>query len=207
MDDFNKVLKQHERYIRVLANSYGQNDSDIIKDLIQEGEIGLFEAYKLFKPELGNKLISFAIHYIRGRQMNYLTEYGRTIRLPSNKVKQEKEGKFQSTTTTISIDTVSYFENQGDTATLKDLLASDDTAYPIDNSILYIALNQSKLTDREKDIILMHFGLEPYDKKHLFNEIGIKYDLSRERIRQIFEKGMDKLRNNKDFTRVAKEFL
>ncbi len=49
------------------------------------------------------------------------------------------------------------------------------------------------LDDKEKDVISLFFGLES-DEAYTLEEIGEKYDLSRERVRQIKEKALKKLR-------------
>lgn len=49
------------------------------------------------------------------------------------------------------------------------------------------------LDDKEKDVITLFFGLEA-DQACTLEEIGEKYDLSRERVRQIKEKALKKLR-------------
>ena len=52
------------------------------------------------------------------------------------------------------------------------------------------------LNSRESDVMKRYFGLNGY-KKHTFEGIAQTYDLSRERIRQIFLKALRKLRNPK----------
>lgn len=214
METFDEILDKYKRYVEVLANSYGQLDYEVVKDIEQEGLIGLWEAYQKFDSTLGVPFLGYAKMYIRGRQLDYLTNNARTIRLPANIVKTLKKGNFLITTDTISIDQESsyntnYFSGSknSDTGTLKDFLISDDIQVPNDNSVLYTAFNEAKLKDKAKDIILMYFGLEPYEKKHYFSEIGIKYNVSRESIRQIFEKSMKKLRKDEKFIRVARELL
>jgi RNA polymerase primary sigma factor len=49
------------------------------------------------------------------------------------------------------------------------------------------------LDEKEKDVISLFFGLES-DEAYTLEEIGEKYDLSRERVRQIKEKALKKLR-------------
>ena len=53
----------------------------------------------------------------------------------------------------------------------------------------------SKLNDREKDVVMLFFGI---GKKHglTLEEIGSKFDLTRERVRQIKEKAIRRLRHN-----------
>tara|TARA_Y100001951_G_scaffold103709_1_gene113183 strand:+ start:2599 stop:3276 length:678 start_codon:yes stop_codon:yes gene_type:complete len=50
------------------------------------------------------------------------------------------------------------------------------------------------LKDREKDIIELHFGINK-DRAYSMKEISEQYKLTRERVRQIFEKGMRRLRH------------
>jgi RNA polymerase primary sigma factor len=51
----------------------------------------------------------------------------------------------------------------------------------------------SSLTDREEDILRMRFGIG-YDESYTLDEIGNRYSLTRERIRQIERRALKKLR-------------
>ena len=63
----------------------------------------------------------------------------------------------------------------------------------------------SELTLREKEIIKLRFGIgKQYD--HTLEEIGGEFNLSRERIRQILEEGLNKLHQSASST-ILKEFL
>ena len=61
------------------------------------------------------------------------------------------------------------------------------------------------LNDREKKIIKMRFGLDG-DRPHTLEEVGAEFAVTRERIRQIEAKALNKLRKNKD-TRKLYEYL
>ncbi|HLS54052.1 MAG TPA: sigma factor-like helix-turn-helix DNA-binding protein, partial [Tissierellaceae bacterium] len=50
------------------------------------------------------------------------------------------------------------------------------------------------LMPREQSILEMRYGLNGYEP-HTLEEIGLKYDLTRERIRQIQERALRKLRH------------
>lgn len=52
------------------------------------------------------------------------------------------------------------------------------------------------LNEREVDVINMRFGIYPYDREHPSVEIAKKYKVSKERIRQIFDRAMTKMRTN-----------
>jgi RNA polymerase primary sigma factor len=53
----------------------------------------------------------------------------------------------------------------------------------------------STLSPREKKVIQMRFGLEPYKKPMTLEEVGLEFDVTRERIRQIESKAIRKLRH------------
>ena len=62
-----------------------------------------------------------------------------------------------------------------------------------------------KLTDREKDVLKMRFGID-YEDAHKLEQIAEKYSLSRERIRQIERIALQKLGDSKE-AEILKEFL
>jgi len=57
-----------------------------------------------------------------------------------------------------------------------------------------MALSLSQLKDREKEVLEMHFGLNGYNPKGL-EEIALEFGLKRERVRQIKEKAIRRLRH------------
>ena len=65
------------------------------------------------------------------------------------------------------------------------------------------SLNQ--LTDRERDVLKMRFGID-YEEEHKLEQIAHKYDLSRERIRQIETIALKKIADSKEGL-ILKEFL
>jgi RNA polymerase primary sigma factor len=89
--------------------------------------------------------------------------------------------------------------NDEDEATLGDLIADEDEVSPIEDihqeqvsKTIHEVL--STLEAREADVIMRRFGLNNY-KAQTLEDIGRDYGLSKERIRQIEEKAMRKLRN------------
>lgn len=55
--------------------------------------------------------------------------------------------------------------------------------------------------DREQKILLMYYGVD-YSRAYTLNEIGEELDLTRERIRQIKEHVLDKLREKHDTVKL-----
>ena len=89
---------------------------------------------------------------------------------------------------------------QGEESSLLDVLENTAEEGP-DSELMNESLRQeirqllATLTEREADVILLYFGL---NGKHpmTLEEIGAYFQLTRERVRQIKEKGIKKLRNS-----------
>ena len=91
-----------------------------------------------------------------------------------------------------------------------DVLKSDESSTP-ESQLLYESLKKeidraiSTLTPREADVIRLYFGL---NSKHpmTLEEIGEKFDLTRERVRQIKEKAIRRLKHTSR-SKILKTYL
>lgn len=90
---------------------------------------------------------------------------------------------------------------EGEDNTLLDIMASDDTSTTTDSRLnheslcLEIDRVLSQLCDRERDIVRMSFGIGCPEMS--LEEIGHKFNLTRERVRQIREKAIRHLRGHR----------
>jgi len=97
----------------------------------------------------------------------------------------------------ISMDAPIHEEDSGNN--LYDILLNEESLSP-DKGLIYNSLCKeiertlSTLTEREADVIRYYFGLSGY-KQHTLEEIGEEFGLTRERVRQIKEKTIKKMRN------------
>jgi len=88
---------------------------------------------------------------------------------------------------------------QGEENSLLDVL-EDDTEEKPDDELMHDSLRKeirrslSTLTEREADVVALYFGLNGQHPMTL-EEIGAQFKLTRERVRQIKEKGIKKLRH------------
>lgn len=102
-------------------------------------------------------------------------------------------------------------KSEGDEAELQDFI-EDITAVPLDEQALNTVLSsdmemllQKSLTSKERRVITLLYGLED-NKPRTLAEIGKLEGLTRERVRQINEKALIKLRHPRN-TRRVKDFL
>ena len=98
---------------------------------------------------------------------------------------------------------------EGEDNTLLDVLTNDDSPNT-DRSLVNESLSQEidralkTLTEREQAIIKMCFGIG--QQEMTLEEIGLKFGLTRERVRQIKEKTIKKLRKETN-NKLLKSFL
>ena len=93
---------------------------------------------------------------------------------------------------------------------LGDFIPDDDAPAPADAASLMLLKEQlndvlSTLTDREAKVLKLRFGLED-GRSRTLEEVGKEFDVTRERIRQIEEKALRKLRHPSRSKKV-KDFL
>jgi RNA polymerase primary sigma factor len=79
-----RLVEANLRFVVKIAKEYLGMGLPL-PDLINEGNIGLMEAAKRFKPEKGFKFISYAVYWIRHFIRQALEKQARLIRLPANK--------------------------------------------------------------------------------------------------------------------------
>ena len=99
---------------------------------------------------------------------------------------------------------------EGEDYSLYDLVKSGESPNP-DNQLMHESLNieieraLETLTPRESDVIRLNFGLGNQPAMTL-DEIGRTFDLTRERVRQIREKGIRRLRQTSK-SKILKTYL
>lgn len=104
---------------------------------------------------------------------------------------------------TVSIDTMIGFSEDSDTQ-MVETIEDDQTPMPIDaasNQILrshLMKIVEDCLEPREKKVIMLRFGLDGTNVTHTLEEIGEVFKVTRERVRQIEEVALNKIRQHTD---------
>jgi RNA polymerase primary sigma factor len=202
-----ELLEGNLRFVITVSKQY-QNQGLDLPDLIAEGNYGLMKAIENFDWSKRLRFISYAVWWIRQSILQSLNENARTIRLPVNVVQElhraKKEldaagvalpDKFNNLPYTINLD--NPLNDEGDT--LLDILNNPnaelaDAGLNEEENIKQRLLSMLDILDeREKVIIEDYFGLS--GSTRTLEDIGNDFQLTKERVRQIKEKALRKLRN------------
>jgi RNA polymerase sigma-32 factor len=90
-----KLVLPHLRFVIKIANNYAGYGLPIA-DLIQEGTIGLMKAVKRFRPEVGVRLVSFAVHWIKAEIHEYILKNWRIVKVATTKAQRKLFFKLRS---------------------------------------------------------------------------------------------------------------
>jgi len=83
-----RLVTSHLRFVVRVArgySGYGLQEAD----LIQEGNIGLMKAVKRFDPDVGVRLVSFAVHWIRAEIHEYILRNWRIVKVATTKAQRK----------------------------------------------------------------------------------------------------------------------
>ena len=202
-------------------------------DIIQEGNIGLMKAVKRFDPDVGVRLVSFAVHWIKAEIHEYVIKNWGIVKVATTKAQRKLFFNLRK-----SKQDLGWLSNDEAVAIAKDLDVDVSTVYemekrlgsrdmsfdmPVDESTeeSYVApasyLHQhgadpavllensdwegheqdlladamAELDERSLDILSSRWLM---DKKATLHELAERYNVSAERIRQLEQNAMKKLR-------------
>ena len=222
----NRLVVANLRFVMRVAKGY-QNLGLPMSDLIGAGNLGLIKAAERFDEEKGFRFITYAVWWIRESIQQAIAQHARTIRLPASRVEllrkivqfSEQEPRddpqgdiamaFNLTRENVAdllcdmqpIMSLDMPFHPDDGFCLKEKLSDPQTV--VDTSLFQNALQDgiasalNLLDAREKEVICLYFGLDGAPQMTLL-EIGMRFELSRERVRQIKAHALRKLRHHPD---------
>ncbi|HEY8037880.1 MAG TPA: RNA polymerase sigma factor RpoH [Methylobacter sp.] len=202
-------------------------------DIIQEGNIGLMKAVKRFDPDIGVRLVSFAVHWIKAEIHEYVIKNWGIVKVATTKAQRKlffnlrkskqdlgwlSNDEAVAIANDLDVDVSAVYEMEkrlGSRDMSFDMSADDsaedsyvapasylhqhgaDPAVLIENSdwvgheqdILADAM--AELDERSQDILSSRWLVE---KKATLHELAERYNVSAERIRQLEQNAMKKLR-------------
>jgi RNA polymerase sigma-32 factor len=204
-----------------------------LPDIVQEGNVGLMKAVKRFDPDVGVRLVSFAVHWIRAEIHEFVIKNWRIVKVATTKAqrklffnlrkskkrlgwlsKDEAEGIAENLD--VDIKTVYEMEKRLDSHDAAFDLPADDapeTGFAAPTSYLQqsnadpatllenkdwqnhkegmLSQAMSELDDRSQDILNSRWLS---DKKSTLHELAARYSVSAERIRQLEQNAMKKIK-------------
>lgn len=83
-----RLILAHLRYVARVAKGYLGYGLPL-SDLIQEGNIGLMKAVKRFNPEMGVRLVTFAMHWIKAEIHEYILRNWRIVKVATTKAQRK----------------------------------------------------------------------------------------------------------------------
>jgi RNA polymerase primary sigma factor len=236
-----KMVEANLKFVVSIAKLY-QNQGLSLGDLINEGNLGLIKASKLFDETRGFKFISYAVWWIKQSIMSAIVNQSRIVRLPLNQVGNatklkkiylmlEEEYERKPTVTELAeimdlpVEEVSFTlqnlnrelsidapidSNDEDGENLISTIPDKSEKTPdkmLENESLKkdIETALSILSEKEKTIVCMSIGIGR-KRGATLGEIGDKFDLTRERIRQIKERAIRKLKASEK-SKVLQKYL
>ena len=182
-DGARKTLIEHNLRLVVFIAKKFESTGIGIEDLISIGTIGLIKAINTFKADKNIKLATYASRCIENEILMY-------IRKTAN---QKAE---------VSLDEPINMDCDGNELLLSDILGTDEDMIlrPMEDDVDICVLRQAlrELPDREREIVLMRFGLE--GRKELTQkEVARKMGISQSYISRLEKRIM--LRLKKEFLR------
>lgn len=177
-EDAKKTLIKHNLRLVVYICKRFENTGINIEDLISIGTIGLIKAVNTFNSSKNIKLATYASRCIENEILMYLR-------------------KISSQRTEISFDEPLNTDWDGNELLLSDILGTDEdeVARPLEDDAEKKMLMQaiSTLADRERNIILMRFGL-PNGKEYTQKEVADIMGISQSYISRLEKRIIDHLR-------------
>lgn len=181
----NEILEANLRFVFDIAKHYTGRGVPI-SELISDGNMGLLRAIEKFDESKDVKFISYAVWWIRQAMLESIKK-----RNAINFVEIEP-----NTDNDASMDKKLIEDDEDDVFFNNDFSNENDekSREVTENQRNIITSLIGTLSDRERDIVENYYGIN--DKKELtLTDIGKKYNLSSERVRQIKINAIRKLRS------------
>lgn len=226
-----QLVLSHLRFVVHLARSYSGYGLPQA-DLVQEGNVGLMKAVKRFNPEVGVRLVSFAVHWIKAEMHEFILRNWRIVKVATTKAQRklffnlrsskkrlgwltQAEAEAMARDLGVAPEVVTQMEGRMSSADLSfdgdaddedeswnapsqfleaegadpaELVAQDEWQ---NDSTERLGTALAALDDRSRDILESRWLS---DDKLTLHELAARYSVSAERIRQLEQNALKKLK-------------
>jgi len=227
-----ELVMSNLRFVVHVARGYSGYGLSM-PDIIQEGNIGLMKAVKRFDPDVGVRLVSFAVHWIKAEIHEYVIKNWGIVKVATTKAQRKlffnlrkskqdlgwlsnDEAVAIAKDLDVDVSTVYEMEKRLDSRDMSFDMPADESAedsYVAPASYLYqhgadpaVLLENSDWEGHEQDVLsgalatLDERSLDILssrwlaDEKATLHELAERYSVSAERIRQLEQNAMKKLK-------------
>lgn len=215
-----EMITHNGRLVASVALRYKNYYGIQPRELAQEGCLGLIRAIEKFDYRRGYKFSTYAIYWIRQAVERAIAIQGRTIRLPVYKhdmykrlvnlqanlpgLSAEEKAELLNTSIdvveqltmlgpgTLSLDASPFVSDDPDVDDAHAIVADATAVVDYDDRRQLLEARLATLKPREEKILRLRFGF--YDGSfRTLDQVAKKYNLTRERIRQIEKQALEKL--------------
>jgi RNA polymerase sigma-32 factor len=123
------LILPHLRFVVHIARGYSGYGLPL-GDLIQEGNIGLMKAVKRFDPDMGVRLVSFAVHWIRAEIHEFVLRNWRIVKVATTKAQRKLFFKLRSNKKRLG-----WFNREEVEAVAADLGVSPETVVEMESRL------------------------------------------------------------------------
>ena len=232
LDAARQLVMANLRFVVHVARGYSGYGLSL-PDIVQEGNVGLMKAVKRFDPDVGVRLVSFAVHWIRAEIHEFVIKNWRIVKVATTKAQRKlffnlrkskkrlgwlskDEAEAIAQNLDVDLKTVYEMEKRLDSRdSAFDLPADDSPEINFTAPASYLQQNNadpatlleqedwkdhkenlltqamSSLDDRSQDILNSRWLSE---KKATLHELAARYNISAERIRQLEQNAMKKIK-------------
>jgi len=137
-----ELVVKNLRFVISVAKQYA-TDKISLEDLVNEGNIGLIKAVEKFDITKGYKFISFAVWWVRKLMMEYVSNYGKTVRIPANRINEmSKLNKYISAVEQKNCHKVD----------IEEIISEFPTEFASDDFVLLDSLSNFKVDSLDREI-------------------------------------------------------
>ena len=180
----NRLIEANLRFVIVIARQY-QGQGLAMEDLVSEGNMGLMKAARKFDAERGLRFVNYAVVFIRQQIEKALKKES-----AEQRVEGTRDGQTRSVDAPLgskaNVSLLSVLVNT-------DSPQADQRVY---NANLEDAVERAlqTLNERESAVINAYFGIG--EERMTMADIGERMNLKRERVRQIRNRAVRRLKKN-----------
>ncbi|MFT5220623.1 MAG: RNA polymerase sigma-32 factor [Planctomycetota bacterium] len=144
-----RLILPHLRFVIKVANNYSGYGL-AIPDLIQEGSIGLMKAVKRFDPDVGVRLVSFAVHWIKAEIHEYILKNWRIVKIATTKAQRKLFFKLRSQKTRLG-----WFKSEEIDDVAKTLGVTRENVIEMENRLNNYDMAFDPATDEDDDTVYL----------------------------------------------------